>query len=74
MTGKPIQVSCAYSGRVAVAYRLGGVKSHTDDPNSKFVNLCVSIYECESSGELPKNDIVTSVAIIVKLLLQVTNY
>lgn len=45
-----MQVSCAYSGRVAVAYRLGGIKSNADDPSSKYVNLCVSIYECESSG------------------------
>ncbi len=48
--GKPISVSCAYSGRVAVAYRMGGVKVKNDNPDSKFVNLCVSIYECESTG------------------------
>ena len=49
-TGKPIAVSCAYSGRVAAAYRVGGVKCSSDKPDDKFVNLCVSIYECESTG------------------------
>ncbi len=49
--GKPITVSCAYSGRVAVAYRMGAVKTKTDNPNDKYVNLCVSIYECESTGK-----------------------
>ena len=50
-TGKPMTVSAAFSGRVAVAYRLGGIKVHNNNPDSKFVNLCVSIYECESSGQ-----------------------
>ena len=47
--GKPISVRCGYSGRVAVAYKMGSVRrSNKDDP--PFVNLCVAIYECESSG------------------------
>ncbi len=50
VAGKPISVSCAYSGRVAVAYRMGGIRIKNDNPDDKFVNLCVSIYECESSG------------------------
>ncbi|XP_069136751.1 dmX-like protein 2 [Argopecten irradians] len=47
--GQPISVSCAYSGRVAVAYRLGGVRSAPDNDN-KYVNLYVAVYECESTG------------------------
>ncbi|XP_033750320.1 dmX-like protein 2 [Pecten maximus] len=47
--GQPISVSCAYSGRVAVAYRLGGVRSAPDNDN-KYVNLNVAVYECESTG------------------------
>ena len=49
-SGSPITVSCAYSGRVAVAY-----KKSDDNPNDKFVNLCVSIFECESTGWLALN-------------------
>ncbi|XP_074651608.1 dmX-like protein 2 [Tubulanus polymorphus] len=48
--GKPMTVSCAYSGRVAVAYRMGDVRSSSDDPDNKFVNLYVAIHECESTG------------------------
>jgi len=50
MTGQVLSVSCAYSGRVAVAYRAGGVSSHSDDPRDQFKNIKVSIYECESTG------------------------
>ena len=46
-------MSCAYSGRVAAAYRMGGVKSSSGNTDDKFVNLCVSIYECESTGACP---------------------
>ena len=49
--GKPISVSCAYSGRVAIAYKMGGIKVKNDNPDNKYVNLCVSIYECESTGK-----------------------
>ena len=49
--GKPISVSCAYSGRVAIAYKMGGIKIKNDNPDNKYVNLCVSIYECESTGK-----------------------
>ncbi|XP_064608806.1 dmX-like protein 2 isoform X2 [Liolophura sinensis] len=48
--GRPICVSCAYSGRVAVAYRYGNIRAMADNPDNKFVNLCVAIYECESTG------------------------
>ena len=49
--GKPISVSCAYSGRVAIAYKMGGIKVKNDNPDNKYVNLCVSVYECESTGK-----------------------
>lgn len=48
--GKPITVSCAYSGRMAVAYRRGNVRAQPDHPEEKFINLYVAIYECESTG------------------------
>ena len=50
--GKPITVSCAYSGRIAIAYRYGAIRTTSEHPEDKFVNLCVAIYECESTGEL----------------------
>jgi hypothetical protein len=45
-------VSCAYSGRVAIAYRMGSVKTMADKSKGKFVNLYVAIYECESTGTI----------------------
>lgn len=48
--GRPITVSCAYTGRVAVAYRHGGVITAQNNPNNKYINLHVGIYECESTG------------------------
>ncbi|XP_012281901.1 dmX-like protein 2 isoform X2 [Orussus abietinus] len=52
ITGQPLNVSAAYSGRIACAYKYG--KSFTrptkTDPDSRYVNLCVAIYECESTG------------------------
>jgi len=50
--GQPLNISAAYSGRIACAYKYG--KSFTrpskKDPESRYVNLCVAIYECESTG------------------------
>lgn len=51
--GQPLNISAAYSGRIACAYKYG--KSFTrpskgGDPDSRYINLCVGIYECESSG------------------------
>lgn len=50
--GQPLNISAAYSGRIACAYKYG--KSFTrptkSDPDSRYVNLCVAIYECESTG------------------------
>ncbi|GAB0086325.1 dmX-like protein 2 [Sergentomyia squamirostris] len=53
ITGQPLNISAAYSGRIACAYKYG--KSFTrpnkgGDPESRYVNLCVAIYECESTG------------------------
>ncbi|CAH1397585.1 unnamed protein product [Nezara viridula] len=52
--GQPLNISAAYSGRIACAYKYG--KSFTrpsrKDPESRYVNLCVAIYECESTGGL----------------------
>ncbi|KAL8625455.1 hypothetical protein ACOMHN_018600 [Nucella lapillus] len=48
--GKPITVSCAYSGRMAVAYRRSDVQAQPNHPEEKFINLYVAIYECESTG------------------------
>ncbi|KAI5722725.1 hypothetical protein M8J76_012674 [Diaphorina citri] len=50
--GQPMNISAAYSGRIAVAYKYG--KSFTrpskKDPDLRYINLCVAIYECESTG------------------------
>uniref|UniRef100_A0A6B2EFJ9 Putative rabconnectin n=1 Tax=Phlebotomus kandelakii TaxID=1109342 RepID=A0A6B2EFJ9_9DIPT len=53
ISGQPLNISAAYSGRIACAYKYG--KSFTrpnkgGDPESRYVNLCVAIYECESTG------------------------
>ncbi|XP_018562526.1 dmX-like protein 2 isoform X2 [Anoplophora glabripennis] len=50
--GQVLNISVAYSGRLACAYKYG--KSFTrpskNDHDSRYINLCVAIYECESSG------------------------
>lgn len=50
--GQLLHISAAYSGRIACAFKYG--KSFTRptkaDPDSRYVNLCVAIYECESTG------------------------
>uniref|UniRef100_A0A8D8YBH7 DmX-like protein 1 n=1 Tax=Cacopsylla melanoneura TaxID=428564 RepID=A0A8D8YBH7_9HEMI len=52
IAGQPMNISAAYSGRIAVAYKYG--KSFTrpskKDPDLRYINLCVAIYECESTG------------------------
>ncbi|EAT41943.1 AAEL006472-PA, partial [Aedes aegypti] len=53
VNGQLLHISAAYSGRIACAYKYG--KSFTrptksSDPESRYVNLCVAIYECESTG------------------------
>lgn len=49
--GRPISVSCAFTGRMAVAYRRGEIMAAKDNPRNKYVNLYVGIYECESTGK-----------------------
>ncbi|XP_053611658.1 dmX-like protein 2 isoform X3 [Plodia interpunctella] len=53
--GQPLHISAAYSGRIACAYKCGksftrpkGTSTSTND--ARFVNLCVCVYECESTG------------------------
>ena len=49
--GTPVSVSAAYSGRIACAYQTGqSFQRPNVDPNLRYVNLCVGIYECESTG------------------------
>lgn len=50
--GQPLHISAAYSGRIACAYKYGKsfTRPHKGDPDSRYVNLCVAIYECESTG------------------------
>lgn len=43
-------MSCAYSGRIAVAYRYGDIRAQPNHPEEKFINLYVAIFECESTG------------------------
>ncbi|GAB6032390.1 hypothetical protein CHUAL_011029 [Chamberlinius hualienensis] len=52
VSGTLLNVSCAYSGRIACAYKHGKsfTRPHSDNPNSRYVNICVAIYECESTG------------------------
>ena len=51
LPGKPVSVSAAYSGRIAAAYQTGQAFSRPhSDPSTRYVNLCVAIYECESTG------------------------
>ena len=50
--GLPLYVSCAYSGRMAIAYKQGASYSKPNDtiPGSKYININLNIYECESTG------------------------
>ncbi|XP_059222460.1 dmX-like protein 2 [Stomoxys calcitrans] len=51
--GQPLNISAAYSGRIACAYKYGKSftrPSKSGDPDSRYINLCVGIFECESSG------------------------
>ncbi|KAI1301706.1 DmX-like protein 2 [Halotydeus destructor] len=50
--GLPLHVSCAYSGRVACAYKQGQsfTKPTSGNPDTRFININVAIYECESTG------------------------
>ncbi|XP_015792670.1 dmX-like protein 2 isoform X2 [Tetranychus urticae] len=50
--GLPLYVSCAYSGRIACAFKHGQSFSRptSQDPNARFININLAIYECESTG------------------------
>ncbi|XP_053214869.1 dmX-like protein 2 isoform X2 [Panonychus citri] len=50
--GLPLYVSCAYSGRIACAYKHGQSFSRptSKDPNLRYININLAIYECESTG------------------------
>lgn len=50
--GSPLAVSAAYSGRVAVAFKLGSsfTRPTKGNDDARYVNLAVAIYECESTG------------------------
>lgn len=52
ISGQPLHISAAYSGRIACAYKYGKsfTRPNKGDPDSRYVNLCVAIYECESTG------------------------
>lgn len=47
-----LNISVAYSGRLACAYKYGKsfTRPNKNDQDSRFINLCVAIYECESTG------------------------
>ncbi|XP_063894834.1 dmX-like protein 2 isoform X4 [Helicoverpa armigera] len=56
--GQPLHISAAYSGRIACAYKCGrsftrpkgGTTTNSTSSDARFVNLCVCVYECESTG------------------------
>ncbi|XP_045501506.1 dmX-like protein 2 [Colias croceus] len=56
--GQPLHISAAYSGRIACAYKCGRSftrpktlsTTNPNNPDARFVNLCVCVYECESTG------------------------
>ncbi|XP_055376112.1 dmX-like protein 2 [Condylostylus longicornis] len=52
VSGQLLHISAAYSGRIACAYKYGKsfTRPNKADPESRFINLCVVIYECESTG------------------------
>lgn len=52
INGQLLNISAAYSGRIACAYKYGKsfTRPNKADPESRYVNLCVAIYECESTG------------------------
>lgn len=50
--GQVLNISVAYSGRLACAYKYGKsfTRPNKSDQDSRYINLCVAIYECESTG------------------------
>lgn len=57
LPGSPLYVSCAYSGRVACAYKMGhsyadisSTSPEKEKDENRFINIGIGIYECQSSG------------------------
>lgn len=52
VSGLPLYVSCAFSGRMAVAFKHGQSfsKPHSNNPETRYMNINLAIYECESTG------------------------
>jgi hypothetical protein len=52
LPGLPLYVSCAYNGRIACAYKDGHSYSRptSHSPDKRFINVNLSIFECESTG------------------------
>ncbi|KAH7643602.1 dmx-like protein [Dermatophagoides farinae] len=67
LPGSPLHISCAYSGRIACAFKYGHsyidlsdeltkeINNSSDEvkankKESRFINVGISIYECQSSG------------------------
>ena len=52
VSGLPLYVSCAFSGRMAVAFKHGQSfsKPHSGNPETRYMNINLAIYECESTG------------------------
>ncbi|RWS14486.1 dmX-like protein 2, partial [Dinothrombium tinctorium] len=52
LPGTPLYVSCAYSGRIACAYKQGQTfsKPISKTPHKRYMNVNLAIYECESTG------------------------
>ncbi|XP_030754716.1 dmX-like protein 2 isoform X2 [Sitophilus oryzae] len=50
--GQVLNICVAYSGRLACAYKYGKsfTRPNKNDQDSRYINLCVAIYECESTG------------------------
>ena len=51
IVGQALLASCAYSGRVAVAYTSDYMRPHPSDASKQLINLYVTVYECESTGK-----------------------
>lgn len=50
LPGSPLYVSCAYSGRIACAYKLGHSYPNEQNTEHRFINIGIAIFECQSSG------------------------
>uniref|UniRef100_A0AAY4EI42 RAVE complex protein Rav1 C-terminal domain-containing protein n=1 Tax=Denticeps clupeoides TaxID=299321 RepID=A0AAY4EI42_9TELE len=50
VSGRPVAVSCSYTGRLAVAFKQPAPSNGFVAPGSKEFSMHVSTYECESTG------------------------